>query len=116
MRYYSTQRSVTPGSCPKDGIKEIVNFEKRIFCNEIGREAWGYIDYDHELSATEAETYELVQEGIAYWTVTIASKKQGGGLKVMIDKNPVRTNKFLVTEQWENNTMTFKRHIQTSHV
>ena len=49
MRYYSTQRPITPGSFPRvafNAVKEIVNFERKTYCEEIGREAWGYIDYE----------------------------------------------------------------------
>lgn len=46
MRYYSTQRPVMPGSYPnRDGVEKIHNFDTKTFCEEIGREAWGYIDY-----------------------------------------------------------------------
>ena len=45
MRYYSTQRPIMPGSYPKPAgnpVVEIRNFDARVFCGEIGREAWGY--------------------------------------------------------------------------
>ena len=48
MRYYSTQRPITPGSYPKSPFKEvlnIVNFDSRTYCEEIGQKAWGYIEY-----------------------------------------------------------------------
>lgn len=53
MIYYSTHRPVTPGSFPKPAgnrIIEINNFDKRRFCTDIGREAWGYIDFEKPLS------------------------------------------------------------------
>lgn len=62
MRYYSTQRPVMPGSYPKKAaVEEIHNFDNKTFCEEIGREAWGYIDYREELTEAEARSYELIQ-------------------------------------------------------
>lgn len=62
MRYYSTQRPVMPGSFPKSRtVRAIHNFDTKTFCEEIGREAWGYIDYEEALTKEEAEAYELMQ-------------------------------------------------------
>ena len=45
MRYYSVQRPVMPGGLPRNmDIEKIENFDTKIFCEEIGREAWGYIE------------------------------------------------------------------------
>lgn len=61
MRYYSTQRPFGPGTFPKqDGSETITNFDKPTFCEEIGREAWGYIDYKSPLSPELAQDYELM--------------------------------------------------------
>ena len=61
MRYYSIMRPVMPGSYPKKAAaQEIENFDEKTFCEEIGREAWGYIDYSEELTESEAADYELV--------------------------------------------------------
>ena len=62
MRYYSTQRPITPGSFPRvafNAVKEIVNFERKTYCEEIGREAWGYIDYEKPLDRYDFNAYEL---------------------------------------------------------
>lgn len=62
MRYYSTQRPVMPGSFPKpegNKVTEIHNFDSRIYCEEIGRQAWGYIDYEKPLTYNEVNDYEL---------------------------------------------------------
>ena len=62
MRYYSTQRPITPGSFPRvafTAVKEIVNFERKTYCEEIGREAWGYIDYEKPLDRYDCNAYEL---------------------------------------------------------
>lgn len=85
MRYYSTQRPVAPGSFPKPiGNKalEIHNFDSKSFCGEIGREAWGYIEYQQPLAPGEAEKWELTPEGRLWFPVTISSHKHGGGLRV----------------------------------
>lgn len=60
-RYYSTQRPVAPGTFPKEGVQEIQNYDSRTYVEEIGREAWGHIDYSRELSEKEAADYELVK-------------------------------------------------------
>ena len=66
MRYYSTHRPVAPGTFPKpDGNKviEIVNFDKRQYCREAGRDCWGYIEYEHPLS--EKQAVDL--SGSSFW-------------------------------------------------
>lgn len=73
MRYYSVMRPVTPGSYPKrDKVKQIVNFDSRQFCEDIGREAWGYIEYSEALSDAEIYEYELVNGDLKpFWSVMI---------------------------------------------
>ena len=61
-RYYSVSRPVAPGTFPKRGAVSIENFGSRVFCVEIGREAWGWIEYDRELDPALANDYELVRE------------------------------------------------------
>lgn len=61
MRYYNTQRPVAPGTYPRKGAQEIVNFDRRTPVEVIGRAAWGYIEYDRELTQAEADEYELVR-------------------------------------------------------
>ena len=63
MRYYCTQRPVGPGTYPKEGAREIVNFNRRMPVESIGRMAWGYIEYDRELTEEEADDFELVRAG-----------------------------------------------------
>ncbi len=65
MKYYSTQRPVTPGSYPKpegNKVLEIVNYDSRQYVPQIGREAWGYIVYESRITDKEAADYELVWE------------------------------------------------------
>lgn len=64
MRYYSTQRPVGPGTYPRQGGTETVtNFNGKIFCEEIGREAWGYIEYREPITPEQAKAYELTPGG-----------------------------------------------------
>ena len=63
MKYYSIQRPITPGSYPKSPfmkVLNIVNFGFRTYCKEIGREAWGYIEYKMPLHPEDAAEYELM--------------------------------------------------------
>lgn len=67
MRYYSTQRPVGPGTFPKpqgNAVKEVFNFDSKTYCEEVGREAWGYIEYEKPLDPETAAGYELVADGI----------------------------------------------------
>lgn len=66
-RYFSTQRPVMPGSYPKpngNSVKELRNFDERTYCDEIGREAWGYIEYEKPLAEAEANNYDLIADGV----------------------------------------------------
>lgn len=111
MRYYSTMRPFGPGTFPqKDGRETIVNFNGPTYCEEIGREAWGYIDYPEPLTKEEAEEYELTKAGEATWySVTVASKKHGGGLKAIVENDTVETAQRPQDERWETGAREFKR-------
>lgn len=66
MRYYSTQRPVGPGTFPKpqgNAVKEVFNFDSKTYCEEVGREAWGYIEYEQPLDPETAAGYALVADG-----------------------------------------------------
>lgn len=81
MRYYSTQRPVGPGTFPKpDGNKRLGlhNFDSRTYCEDIDREAWGYIDYEKPLAPGEAERWELTPAGLKmFWCVTSTYDDRG---------------------------------------
>lgn len=79
MRYYSTQRPVLLGGFPRNAEAEkIENFDTKIFCEEIGKEAWGYIEYRSELTKEEADAYELTLGGMkTYWCVTTSFDDKG---------------------------------------
>lgn len=62
-KYFSTQRPVMPGTYPKpkdNPAMLIHNFEKREYVPEIGRLAWGYIEYDKPLENKDIDGYELI--------------------------------------------------------
>lgn len=66
MKYFTTERPVSIGTYPKpqgNHVDAIVNFDEPIFIVEIGRTAWGYIEYAHPLSAEQAAAYELIKGG-----------------------------------------------------
>lgn len=79
MRYYSIQRPVMPGGFPKKAaVEKIENFDTKTFCEEIGREAWGYIEYEEPLAEGEADAYELTRAGVKpYWCVTTTFDDRG---------------------------------------
>ena len=58
--YYSTLRPVSIGTYPKEGMVKFKNFDKRTYIPDIEREAWGYLEYDRELTRKEMESYDLV--------------------------------------------------------
>lgn len=78
-RYYSTQRPVMPGCFPrKADVAEIKNFDAKTFFEEIGKEAWGYIEYREELTKEEADAYELTPSGMkTYYCVTSSVDDKG---------------------------------------
>ena len=64
MIYFSTERPVSIGTYPKpqgNRVDAIVNFDEAIFVAEIGRIAWGYIEYEHPLTSEQAAAYELIK-------------------------------------------------------
>lgn len=62
MRYYSIHRPVAPGTFPKTvKVNEIHNCPALTYFPEIGRGAWGWIDYADELDEKDARAYELVK-------------------------------------------------------
>ena len=62
MRYYSAQRPLTPGAFPGKAL-EIVNYDEKTYVEEIGMEAWGYVEYASPLAPETAKAYELTPEG-----------------------------------------------------
>jgi len=59
-RYYSLQRPVMPGSYPKNAtVININNYDDRTLIDDIGRLAWGYIEYSEPLTKQACNDYEL---------------------------------------------------------
>lgn len=87
FRYYSTMRPVLPGSFPKKPLAEkIENFDTKTFCEEVGREVWGYIEYREALTKAEADAYELVLGGMkTYYCVTTSVNDKGKVLAAITD-------------------------------
>lgn len=66
-RYYSTQRPLSLGTYPKpqgNKVLNIENFDERTYCEEIGREAWGYIEYELPVSEVLLKDFEMVKAGV----------------------------------------------------
>ena len=48
-------------ACPKDNPAMLIhNFNERQYVTEIGRLAWGYIEYDKPLENEDIDGYELI--------------------------------------------------------
>ena len=68
MRYYSTQRPAGPGTFPKpkdNRVLDLWNFGKPLFCEQVNRDAWGYIDYEKPLTEQQTADYELTPSAAA---------------------------------------------------
>lgn len=66
-RYYSTQRPLSLGTFPKpqgNKVLAIENFDERTYCEEIDREAWGYIEYELPVSEVLLKDFEMVKAGV----------------------------------------------------
>ena len=57
-RYYTLYRPPELGTVPR-GFCEVVCFDERRYCPQVGREAWGYVEYEQPLSPQEIINYEL---------------------------------------------------------
>lgn len=58
-RYYVTQRPIDLGTIPNAQSAHITNFADRTMVDEIGRYAYGYVEYDTPLTKQEISDYEL---------------------------------------------------------
>lgn len=61
-RYYSVLRPVSIGTIPTVHKLTFRNFMQRQYVESIGREAWGYVEYDSPLTEEEASQYDLIPE------------------------------------------------------
>lgn len=63
MRAYSIYRPVSIGTYPKGyEVEAIANYDRRMFVEAIGRNAWGHIDFAEDVPSEVLERYELVTE------------------------------------------------------
>jgi len=60
-RYYCLYRPAGPGSVPR-GLIDLKNFDDKQFVPEIGKEAWGWVEYEKPLTDKEIRDYELMEE------------------------------------------------------
>ena len=68
VKYFSIHRPIGPGTYPKiEKVLEIVNFDKMVYCNEVGRTAWGYIVFENKIDERSARMYELMEEGKIFY-------------------------------------------------
>ena len=75
VRYYSILRPVSLGTYPlTDGnmVLNIVNYDEKEYIEEIGRMAWGHIEYSQELPELVAKGYDLVRGSVLPKTVKVA--------------------------------------------
>lgn len=104
FRYYSVLRPIVPGSFPKAGsVEKIENFDTKTFCEEIGRDAWGYIEYSEVLTESEMKAYELVSNEMkTYYCVTTSVDDRGKVIAAI-------TNVVTASSKPENSFRSLKR-------
>lgn len=60
-RYYCIMRPPMIGGIPHSRIlQDAMCYEERCYIPEIDRMAWGWLEYDQELSYEEIHDYELI--------------------------------------------------------
>ena len=85
-------RPVSPGTYPRQGATEIVNFDDRQMVEQIQRKAWGYIEYNRQLTDEEVAEYELVSEEEKTWYGVVLTVYDNGTLRAY----PVATKKSAI--------------------
>ncbi len=65
MRAYGYNRPLGMGTYPKGEMNcytviEVVNFDRKQWVEEVGRECFGFVSYMHDVPTEELERYELV--------------------------------------------------------
>jgi hypothetical protein len=73
-RYYLTQRPPAPGTFPGKPVN-MKAFDSREHVEEIGRPAWGWVEYEEPLTEKQIADYELVerQEAPGSKTITLTA-------------------------------------------
>lgn len=59
FRYYSIYRPVSPGTYPKNGMMDFINYDTRVEID--GKMIWAELYYERRLEQKELEDYELVE-------------------------------------------------------
>lgn len=67
-KYYLLYRPAAPGTIPKNGLENIVNYDNRQYESTINRDVWGYVEYTRPLTEKEIASYELMDAGAAQGT------------------------------------------------
>ena len=67
-KYYSVLRPVGIGTCP-DNFSGFYNYQYRTYVDEIGREAWGWVEYAEPLDCPEK--YDLVAENNKFGGIVV---------------------------------------------
>lgn len=53
-KYYSAMRPIVPGGYPKtEPVRKVINFDAKQLIPSIGERVWGYIEYEHPLTAED---------------------------------------------------------------
>ena len=108
MRYYSTQRPITPGAYPKENVISIKNFHDKKYVSEIGGDAWGYVEYDCELPEEKVRAYEFTPVNPMHCTAKqLAAMKRilSRGQKAMnaahVSGSNFLVNRFVITRTFK---------------
>lgn len=62
-KYYLLERPVSPGTVPKRGMMDFINYDTKteIRANDSVVRAWAEVYYDRELTEQELMDYEIVK-------------------------------------------------------
>lgn len=108
FRYFSTERPVSIGTYPIDGMISFVNYNERTYAEEIGREAWGELYYNRELSEKETRDYELMPDFtnqtivIDGYDCMVIDKWQDGTSEYILGENAGDDGNFYYARVTEN--------------
>lgn len=84
-KYYSPLRPILPGGYPRcEKVLEIYNYGPKQFCEDIGRDVWGYIVYEKAIPETEAANYDLVSAETRQWFAVTSSFDDKGHVTIKI--------------------------------
>lgn len=61
-RYWLILRPAMPGAIPTKGLENVVNYDHRTYEESIGRDVWGYLEYSEELSKSDIDDYDLIED------------------------------------------------------